>query len=129
MIRKLSSVCVFAHTGLVIRCCPMADSQLILALLFLQKSMSMYVKRMLPLFRAVVKFCTTNRLFILFYTDFAIMFSHCSGISIFHSILLNSNVTDLIISSPQSSIALFLHPSPSAAFLLFSFLTTHLTSS
>ena len=32
---KLSSVYVLAHSGVVIRCCPMADSQLILDLLFL----------------------------------------------------------------------------------------------
>ena len=35
MIRKLSSVYALAHSGFVIRCCPMADSHLILALLFL----------------------------------------------------------------------------------------------
>ena len=37
MIRKLSSVYVLAHSGFVSRCCPMADSQLILELLFLQR--------------------------------------------------------------------------------------------
>ena len=37
MIRKLSSVYVLGHSGFVIRCCPMADSQLLLALLFLHK--------------------------------------------------------------------------------------------
>ena len=36
-IQKLSSVYVLAHSGLVGRCCPMADSQLILELLFLQR--------------------------------------------------------------------------------------------
>ena len=36
MIRKLSSVYVLAHYGFAIRCCPMADSQLILELFFLQ---------------------------------------------------------------------------------------------
>ena len=35
MIRKFSSVYVFAHSGFAIRCCPMADSQLILELFFL----------------------------------------------------------------------------------------------
>ena len=34
---KLSSVYVLAHSGFVSRCCPMADSQLILELLFLQR--------------------------------------------------------------------------------------------
>ena len=37
MIRKLSSVYVLAHSGFISRCCPMADSQLILELLFLQR--------------------------------------------------------------------------------------------
>ena len=36
MIRKLPSVYVLAHSGFAIRCCPMADSQLILDLLFLR---------------------------------------------------------------------------------------------
>ena len=35
MIRKLSSIYVLAHSGFAIGCCPMADSQLILDLLFL----------------------------------------------------------------------------------------------
>ena len=37
MIRKLSSVYVLAHPGFVIRSCPMADSQLTLALLSLHR--------------------------------------------------------------------------------------------
>ena len=35
MIQKLSSVNVLGHSGFAIKCCPMADSQLILDLLFL----------------------------------------------------------------------------------------------
>ena len=35
MIRKLSSVYVLTHSGFAIRCCPVADSQLILELFFL----------------------------------------------------------------------------------------------
>ena len=35
MIRKLSSVYVLAHSGFVIRCCPMAESLFILELEFL----------------------------------------------------------------------------------------------
>ena len=35
MIRKLSSVYVFAHSGFVIRCCPMAESLFILEIEFL----------------------------------------------------------------------------------------------
>ena len=37
MIRKVASVYVLAHSGFVIRCCPMADSLLILELLFLHR--------------------------------------------------------------------------------------------
>ena len=37
MTRKLSSVYVLAHSGFMGRCCPMADSQLILELLLLQR--------------------------------------------------------------------------------------------
>ena len=51
----------------------MAYSQLILELFFLHirdgSSLTVafkYVKRMLPLFRTVVKFCSTNRLFTYF---------------------------------------------------------------
>ena len=35
MVRKFSSVYVLVHSGFAIRCCPMADSQLILNLLYL----------------------------------------------------------------------------------------------
>ena len=35
MIRNLLSVYVLAHSGFVIGCCPMADSELILELMFL----------------------------------------------------------------------------------------------
>ena len=43
MIRKLSSVYVLVHSGFVIRYCPVADSQLILDLLFLHGGSSLAV--------------------------------------------------------------------------------------
>ena len=48
MIRTLSTVKVLVHSGLVIRCCPMAESQLILEFLFLHERGDCYSITFLP---------------------------------------------------------------------------------